>query len=90
MHLNHNVHLLVVPFGHLCILVLAKSLRCARTHPNVRVEVHLSVDGRSNQIEEGNNVAREVLQLLVQLLVVLVNVIAIDFKHVFFVFVEFS
>ena len=57
--------------------------------PDLRVQVHLPVDRSRHQIKQGNDVAGEVFELLVELLVELVQVVAVDFEGGLFELLQF-
>ena len=73
--LDHRL-LAVVLHLHVCAVV---SVRLALAKSSV--QVHVLVGLRGNQIEQRNNVAGEVFQLPIQLLVVLTDVVAVNIQN---------
>lgn len=58
-------------------------------HTNLSVKVHFSINCSGYQIKQRNNVARKVFELFIELLVILPDVIAIDFQNCFLEFFKF-
>jgi hypothetical protein len=73
-------HYLIVNFPVLGRGVVPKR----RSLVYVGVQIHLFVDSSRNEVKERNDITRKVLQLLIQLLVKLPNVVAVNLKYVLF------
>lgn len=58
-------------------------------HTDLSVQVHLLVGSRGDQIEKGNNIAWKIFELPIQGLVILVNMVTVDFQNSFFEFLQF-
>ena len=94
-HLNQNILLLEVIFIlqvlALCERTVMSStwlLVLTRITAHSHVEIHFFVDSSCNKIKNGNDVAREVLELSVELRVELSQVLTIYFQYIFFQFTE--